>query len=390
MKTFPAITIGAALALLTFNCATKTDQQTMADSEQAQTTGKIRVSDYGNLPDGRPVSEFTLVNSQGMTMKVINYGGIVTTLTAPDRNGKFEDVVLGYDSLAQYVEDNPYFGCLVGRYGNRIANGKFLLEGKTYSLAQNNDANHLHGGNKGFDKVFWNIEEFASPEGPALRLTYLSPDMEEGYPGNLNVEVIYILTDKNEWKIRYRATSDKKTVVNLTQHTYFNLSGNTKTDILQHELYLNADRFIPVNKDLIPTGEILPVAGTPLDFKTPRVIGARIDKDHPQLAFGRGYDHCWVLQNDGDSLTLAATLHDPSTGRVMSTYTTEPGIQFYSGNFLDGSIRGKFNTVYQKRYGLCLETEHFPDSPNQKNFPSVELKPGEVYHTETVYAFSTK
>ena len=383
------ITLGA-LALLALNCATKTDQQTMADSAEAKTSGKVRVSAYGNLPDGKAVSEFTLVNSQGMTMKVINYGGIVTSLTAPDRNGELADVVLGYDSLAQYVANNPYFGCLVGRYGNRIANGKFSLEGKEYSLAQNNDGNHLHGGNKGFDKVFWNIEEFASSEGPALRLTYRSPDMEEGYPGNLDVEVIYILTDKNEWKIRYRATSDKKTIVNLTQHTYFNLSGNTKADILNHELHLKADRFIPVDRTLIPTGEIASVAGTPFDFKTPTQIGARIDKDHPQLVFGRGYDHCWVLQDGGDSLKLAATLHDPSTGRVVTTYTTEPGIQFYSGNFLDGTITGKFNTVYQKRYGLCLETEHFPDSPNQKNFPSVELDPGEEYITETVYAFSTK
>lgn len=390
MKPILTILSGVAFALTMLNCATRNDKKGMADSAQAQTHRKIQVSPYGELPGGKQVSQYTLVNRHGMTMKVINYGGIVTSLTVPDRMGKFEDVVLGFDSLEPYLKDSPYFGCLVGRYGNRIGKGQFRLDGNLYTLAKNNGGHHLHGGIKGFDKVFWNIEEITSAEGSAIRLTYRSADMEEGYPGNLDVRVTYTLTDNNEWKINYEATTDKKTIVNLTQHTYFNLSGNTKTDILDHELYLNADRFIPVDDALIPTGAIETVSGTPFDFKTPAVIGSRIEDQHQQLMFGGGYDHCWVLRDSADSLKLAATLHDPSSGRVMTTYTTEPGIQFYSGNFLDGSLTGKFNTVYKKRHGLCLETEHFPDSPNQQAFPSVELNPGDVYRTETVYAFSTK
>jgi aldose 1-epimerase len=368
----------------------KPESTSAADTTATQKTNAVTKTSFGKLPDGQAVSLYTLTNKQGMTLKVMNYGGIITSLTAPDKNRDFEDVVLGYDSLSGYLEDSPYFGALIGRYGNRIAKGKFSLDGKQYTLATNNGENHLHGGVKGFDKVFWNIEELSSLEGPALKLTYLSKDMEEGYPGNLQVEVTYTLTDKNELKINYNATTDKTTILNLTQHSYFNLSGNTKTDILTHELMLNADKYIPVDKTLIPTGELKSVSNTPFDFKTPTTVGSRIDKKDQQLEFGRGYDHCWVLNQSSDTLALAATLHDPANGRVMSVYTTEPGIQFYSGNFLDGSLTGKFNAVYKKRYGLCLETEHFPDSPNQKTFPAVILNPGEAYKTETVYAFTVK
>jgi aldose 1-epimerase len=381
----------AALLLFGISCNRKsTETHAMPDSVNVQSKAKISVASFGSMPDGTAISQYTLTNTRGMTMKVINYGGIITNLMAPDKNGTYEDVVLGFDSLSSYLKSNPYFGAVIGRYGNRIAKGKFTLDGKTYSLAQNNGPNNLHGGPNGFDKRVWTIEEQAVDNGVALKLTYLSKDMEEGYPGNLNAEVIYQLTDSNELKINYRATTDKKTIVNLTQHTYFNLSGNTKTDILGHELLIAADQFVPVDNTLIPTGKLQPVSETAFDFKTPVAIGSRIDKDEEQLKFGKGYDHCWVLKEPGDSLKLAATLHDPATGRVMSVHTTEPGIQFYSGNFLDGSHTGKYGVVYNKRYGLCLETEHFPDSPNQKSFPSVVLNPGDVYKTQTVYSFSVK
>jgi len=379
---FALIVLGLALV----GCATKTEQAS-SNGSQMKTSG-ITVSPYGILPDGREVMEYTMTNTAGMTMKVINYGGIVTSLIAPDADGKLQDIVLGFDSLDQYVANNPYFGCLIGRYGNRIANGAFTLEGTTYTLAKNNGQNHLHGGSKGFDKVFWHIEEYESPDGPALRLTYHSADMEEGYPGNLDVEVIYVLTDRNEWKIQYKATTDKKTIVNLTQHTYFNLSGDTRSDILNHELQMNAEGFIPVDETLIPSGEIQSVEGTPFDFRLPFAIGDRIDHDHVQIQRGGGYDHCWVLNGENGSMKHAATLTDPSSGRIVKVYTTEPGIQFYSGNFLDGSLTGKYETVYARRYGLCLETQHFPDSPNRPDFPAVVLNPGEVYQTETIYSFS--
>lgn len=387
-RLFFFVLLCGATSLMT-KCTPKTDQRTMADSAQTQATAKVTVAPFGKLPDGTSVSQYTLTNNQGMTMKVINYGGIITYLSAPDRNGKFEDVILGYDSLQTYIDKNSYQGALIGRYGNRIANAKFTIDGLTYQLAKNNGPNNLHGGPKGFDQRVWNIEEYTVDNGTAVRLTYLSKDMEEGFPGNLQTEVIYHLTDKNELSISYKATTDKKTIVNLTQHSYFNLSG-WKSDILQHEVMINSDKFVPVNRTLIPTGELKDVAGTPFDFKTPTAIGARIDKEDQQLQYGMGYDHCWVVNGPADSLRLAATVHEPTSGRVMSVYSTEPGIQFYSGNFLDGTTTGKYGTVYAKRYGLCLETEHYPDSPNQKNFPSVELAPGEEYNTKTVYAFTTK
>lgn len=341
---------------------------------------------FGKTADGKEVTEYTLTNKNGISMSVINYGGIITKLTAPDRNGKLEDIVLGYDSLAGYIKETPYFGAIVGRYGNRIANGKFTLDGQTYSLAQNNNGQSLHGGVKGFDKVFWNIEKAADNK---LTLTYLSKDLEEGYPGNLNIEVTYELTDDNELKIAYTATTDKKTVVNITQHSYFNLTGNVKRDILDHEVTLYADQFIPVNNVLIPTGQIKDVTGTPFDFRKATAIGLRTNDKDQQLEFGRGYDHCWVLSSK-DSVKHAASVYEPSSGRTLDVYTTEPGIQFYAGNFLDGSLTGKQGVVYKHRFGLCLETEHFPDSPNQKNFPSTELKPGEVYKTYTTYKFGVR
>src|SRR5688572_13796061 len=369
-------------------CKNKVETNTTPVDSAAATVAITKVP-FGKLPDGQEVSLYTLKNKNGVEMQVINYGAIITSLKTPDKNGVFEDIVLGYDSLSHYLKATPYFGAIVGRYGNRIAKGKFTLDGTTYSLAQNNNGQHLHGGLKGFDKVFWNIEEYSSPEGPALKLSYLSKDMEEGYPGNLQTEVIYILTDNNELKIDYKASTDKKTVVNLTQHTYFNLTGNCKRDILEHQLTLVSDKFVPVDKVLIPTKELKDVAGTPFDFRTATAIGSRIKEKDAQLEAGLGYDHCWVLSSP-DSVKLAGSVYEPTTGRFVEVFTTEPAIQFYCGNFLDGTLTGKGGVVYKHRYGLCLETEHYPDSPNRADFPSTELKPGDTYTTQTVYRFSTK
>lgn len=390
MKKTVNLIIAAGISLALVNCNPKNNTTDTAMSDTVKTRKiEVTVAPFGSYQD-QPVSLYTLTNAGGMTMKVMNYGGIITSLTAPDKNGNFEDVVLGHDSLGGYLKSNPYFGALIGRYGNRIAKGKFSLDGKSYSLAQNNAPNNLHGGPNGFDTRYWNIEKHDVDNGSAIKLSYTSKDLEEGFPGTLSVEVIYHLTDSNELKIDYKATTDKKTIVNLTQHSYFNLSGNSKSDILAHELMLNADTFLPVDKTLIPTGQLKPVSESPFDFKMPTAIGARIDKEDQQLTFGKGYDHCWALNTGGDLAKVAATLHDPSSGRVLSVYTTEPGIQFYSGNFLDGSIIGKQNVAYKFRYGLCLETQHYPDSPNQKSFPSVELNSGQEYHTETTYSFSVK
>lgn len=338
------------------------------------------------MPNGQEIYEYTLTNASSIEVRVINYGGIITSLKTSDKNGVLEDIVLGHDSLSGYLKATPYFGAIVGRYGNRIANGKFTLDGKEYSLAQNDHGQHLHGGVSGFDKVFWNIEPLNDK---SLKLTYLSKDMEEGYPGNLNIEVIYTLTDNNELKIDYKATTDKKTIVNLTQHSYFNLTGNVKRDILDHEVTLFADQFVPVNNVLIPTGELKDVSGTPFDFRKQTAVGLRTNEKDQQLEFGKGYDHCWVLSSK-DSVKYAASVYEPVSGRVVDVYTTEPGIQLYCGNFLDGSITGKQNVVYKHRYGFCLETEHFPDSPNQNKFPSTELSPGEIYRTQTTYTFSAR
>jgi len=370
-------------------CKKKEETQTPPADSVTVAKASVTKAPFGKLPDGQEVSIYTLKNKNGIEMQVINYGGIVTSLKTPDKNGSLEDIVLGFDSLSSYLKGSPYFGAIVGRYGNRIGKGKFKLDGKEYTLAQNNNGQHLHGGLKGFDKVFWNIEEIPSTEGVALKLTYLSKDMEEGYPGNLNVEVLYTLTDDNQWKIEYKATTDKKTIVNLTQHAYFNLTGNVKRDILDHQLTLNADKLVPVDKVLIPTGELKDVTNTPFDFRTATAVGARINDKDQQLEVGGGYDHCWVLSSP-DSVKLAASVYEPTTGRVLEVYTTEPAIQFYCGNFLDGTLIGKGGVAYKHRFGLCLETEHYPDSPNKSNFPSVVLNPGETYITKTTYKFLTR
>ena len=355
-------------------------------------SGSTTKSPWGKTPDGEQVDLYTLTNKNGVEAAITTYGGAVVSLKVPDRNGKLGDVVLGFDSIDGYVEGKSYFGAIVGRYGNRIGHAQFTLDGKTYTLAKNNGENSLHGGTKGFNKVVWKAREIPAKDGQALELTYLSKDGEEGFPGNLKVRVVYTLTDSNELKIEYSATTDKKTVVNLTNHSYFNLAGvgPGMGDILGHALMIEADKFTPVDSGLIPTGELRDVAGTPFDFRQPTAIGARINSDDEQIKLGGGYDHNFVLRRKpGDPISLAARAEEPKTGRVMEVWTTEPGVQFYTGNFLDGSAHGKGGVAYTKRSAFCLETQHFPDSPNQPKFPSVVLNPGERYHTTTIYKFST-
>jgi len=348
---------------------------------------QMKKQPFGKTADGQAVDLYTLTNPNGLEAAITNYGGIVVRLKTPDRNGQLADVVLGFDTLDDYLKGHPYFGAIIGRYGNRIAKGRFQLNGVEYKLAVNNGENHLHGGLKGFDKVVWNARDVSTAEAPALELTYTSKDGEEGYPGTLHVTVVYTLTPANELKIDYAATTDKDTIVNLTNHSYFNLAGQGEGDILGHELMINASRFTPVDAGLIPTGELRSVEGTPFDFRKPVAIGARINQDDQQLKYGNGYDHNFVLDRTGDGLVLAARVTEPKSGRVMEVYTTEPGIQFYSGNFLDGSNKGKGGKIYQRRYGFCLETQHFPDSPNKPNFPSTVLRPGAKYQSTTVYRF---
>ena len=355
-------------------------------SSQAQ----IKPDAFHRTIDGSQVDLYTLKNSNGLAATITNYGGIVVSLTVPDKNGKLGDVVLGYDTLNDYIGSTPYFGALIGRYGNRIAKGKFTIDGVAYQLAQNNDSNALHGGRRGFDKAVWQAEKADTGDGPALKLTYTSKDGEEDYPGTLRCEVTYTLTNKNELKIEYSAETDKPTFVNLTHHSYFNLKDGGASDILGHELMIKASKFTPVDKGLIPTGELKPVAGTPFDFNKPTAIGARVENDDEQLKFGKGYDHNWVLDRQGKDLELVASVYEPTSGRFMEVLTTEPGLQFYCGNFLDGTNIGKGGVAYQHRTGLCLETQHFPDSPNHPDFPTTELKSGEKYTQTTVYRFSAK
>ena len=378
------------LAILFTTCKPKSQESSDTLTDSVSTTeGTITRSDFGKLEDGTQISLYTLTNAAGTVATITNYGGIVVSIKTHDKNGNLEDIVLGFDSLSSYVKNNPFFGAIVGRYGNRIAKGKFKLDDQTYNLAVNNGENHLHGGLKGFDKVVWAGDSYNTPDGAVLNLTYTSKDLEEGYPGNLQAEVTYTLTKDNELKIDYKATTDKKTVVNLTNHSYFNLSGNTKTDILNHTVSIAASKFLPVDKGLIPTGELKDVKGSPFDFTTPHVVGERINAKDQQIQIGGGYDHCWVFDST-DKLVPKATVYESTSGRFMEVFTTEPGVQFYSGNFLDGSVTGKFNTVYKKRFGLCLETQHFPDSPNQPSFPSTVLNPGDVYTSQTIYKFSVK
>lgn len=376
MKSFSVLSL--ILALFFSACSTRDgDSTTMKKA-------------YGTLPDGSTAFLYTLKNKNGMEAAITNYGGIVVSLTAPDSHGIMKDIVLGYDSLASYVENNPYFGALIGRYGNRIGKGRFRLNGVEHKLATNNGENHLHGGLKGFDKVLWEVREPEGQPGKSLVLRYQSKDGEEGYPGNLSVRVVYALSDSNELKIDYEATTDKPTVINLTHHSYFNLAGAGHGDILGHELQIMADTFTPVDGGLIPTGKLQPVKGTPMDFTLPMSIGSRIDAKDEQLQRGGGYDHNWVLSKPDGSFGLAARVSDPNSGRVMEVWTTEPGLQFYSGNFLDGSNIGKGGVSYKHRYGFCLETQHFPDSPNKPSFPSTVLEPGKTYSSSTLYRFLTR
>ena len=356
----------------------------------AQSLRNLEKKSWGSF-DGKPVFLYTLRNSSGMEMTITNYGGTITTLKVPDRNKKFDDVVLGFDSLAGYMSKNNsgYFGALIGRYANRIAHGAFTLNGKQYHIPTNEGANMLHGGNRGFDKRVWDAKEISSHEGAGIELHYLSPDGEEGFPGNLDVTVRYTLGNRNDLRVDYTAKTDKDTVLNLTNHSYFNLSGAGSGTVLDHKLTLMADRFTPVDSTLIPTGAIESVDGTPLDFRKAMAIGARINANSEQLKLGHGYDHNFVLNSSGGRLALAAKVEDPKSGRVLEVETTQPGIQFYSGNFLNGKAVG-IGGPFQYRSALALETQHFPDSPNHPNFPSTVLHPGETYHETTVYRFSTE
>jgi aldose 1-epimerase len=360
-----------------------------ANSVSGQAKRGVTRAPFGTTADRKAVEIYTLTNAHGVEMRVITYGGIITSLKVPDRSGHLGDIVLGFDTIDGYLKDPPYFGALIGRYGNRIAKGQFTLDGKTFKLATNNGPNHLHGGVKGFDKVIWNAVPDSDANGVSVTLSRISPDGEEGYPGNLQTTVRYTLTDKNELAIDYRATTDKATPVNLTQHSYFNLADDAG-DILGHELTIHASRYTPVDDTLIPTGELAAVDGTPFDFRKATTIGARIATDNEQLKNGGGYDHNWVLDRKGPGVQAAARLVDSKSGRTLDVATTEPGLQVYSGNFLDGSITGKSGRVYRRRTGLCLETQHFPDSPNHRNFPSTILKPGQTYSSQTVFTFGVQ
>lgn len=349
-----------------------------------QQPGTVTKALFGVMPDSAKIDLYTLVNHSGITMKVITYGGRITSLLVPDKNGKTSDIVLGFDSLPGYLANNPFFGALIGRYGNRIAKGKFTLDGTEYNLANNDGPNHLHGGVKGYDKVVWDAGDFKTDTTVGLKLHYLSKDGEEGYPGNLDITVTYTLSDNNTLTFDYTATTDKATPVNLTQHSYFNLAGNG--NIKSQELMINADKYTIVDSTLIPTGELRDVKGTPFDFTTSKPIGKDLEATGGNPI---GYDHNFVLNTSGIN-DLAVRVVDPASGRIMEVFTDQPGVQFYSGNFLDGTLTGKSGAVYQQYSGFCLETQHFPDSPNQPAFPSTILKPGEKYHTTSIYKFSAK
>lgn len=355
----------------------------------AKKEAAMRKQAFGKAESGEEVELYTLANSKGMEAAITTYGARVVSLKVPDRSGKAADVVLGFDALDGYQQRNPYFGAIVGRYGNRIAKGHFTLNGVEYTLARNNGENHLHGGLVGFDKVVWKAREVSASGGQGLELSYRSKDGEEGYPGNLSVTVTYTLTDASELRIDYAATTDKDTVLNLTNHSYFNLAGAGDGDVLGHQVTINADRYTPVDAGLIPTGELRSVEGTPFDFRQPHAIGERINGDDEQLKVGKGYDHNFAINGEAGTLRPAARVVEPRSGRVMDVLTTQPGMQFYTGNYLDGTLKGKGGKTYGQRYGFCMETQHFPDSPNQPSFPAVVLKPGEQYRTTTVYRFST-
>jgi aldose 1-epimerase len=371
-----------AMAQAPKSSATKTSHSSM-------TSPRVTKAPFGRLPDGTAVDGYTIRNSRGTTMHVMTYGGIITSLRVADRNGAFDDIVLGFDSLAGYLKDSPYFGAIVGRYANRIAKGRFTVNGVTYQVPVNNGQNSLHGGTRGLDKVVWNAQPFENGSAGGVILTHVSPDGDQGYPGRLDLRVTYTLNDKNELTVEYHATTDKATPVNLSQHSYFNLTG-AKRDILDHVLQLTASRYTPVDTTLIPTGELAPVAGTPFDFRTATAIGARVEQPNEQLRIAGGYDHNFVLDKSGTGMTHAARVVEPTTGRTLDVSTDQPGIQFYSGNFLDGSLTGKGGRVYAHRFGFCLETQHFPDSPNHPSFPSTIVRPGKAFHSRTVFTFGTQ
>jgi aldose 1-epimerase len=371
-------------------CAAMLSVAGCAPKDTSMTQASVTRAPFGVMPDGDTIEIFTLTNGHGIRIRAMTYGAIILSIETPDRDGHLGDITLGFDSLSDYLADSPFFGAVVGRYGNRIAKGRFTLDGTTYQLATNNGPNHLHGGVKGFDKVVWQGEPFQHDSAVGVTFRYTSPDGEEGYPGTLQAEVTYTLNDADELVVDYRATTDKATPVNLTQHSYFNLTGGATRDILAHVLEIDADSFTPVDSTLIPTGEIAPVAGTPFDFTTPTAIGTRINEDNEQLRFGMGYDHNFVLRRSGPGLSHAVRVVDPSSGRTLDISTTEPGLQFYSGNFLDGTLTGVGGRVYAHRWGFCLETQHYPDSPNEPAFPSTILRPGETYQTRTVFRFGVE
>lgn len=373
------VTTGAAVITMS-GCATRSQCSSCMNHADG---GKL----FGCMPDGTPVKIYTLRNKTGMEARILNYGGIVQSLKVPDRNGHLGDVVLGYDNLGDYLTNSPYFGALVGRYGNRIALGRFTLDGVSFQLATNNPPNSLHGGVRGFDKRIWHATPSHSVQGQTLELTYVSHDGEEGYPGQLKVTAFYTLTDDNALRLDFTATCDRDTILNLTHHSYFNLAGHE--NILGDIVYINADKYTPIDGTMIPTGELAPVAGTPMDFRTPTAVGARINEDNDQLEYAGGYDFNWVINKPMGELGLDARVTDPTTSRVMEVWSTEPGLQFYTGNFLNGTMKGKGGWVYQFRDALTMEPQHYPDSPNHPNFPSTELQPRQVYHNTIIYKFLT-
>lgn len=387
----PLLTLAAAVSVSACQSGAKTDNNTtdsMSTTKDSVSQGQISDAAFDKTIDGKAVKLYHLKGKGNIQVAITNYGAKIVSLLAPDKQGQLADVELGYDNVDQYVNTKErYYGGIVGRYGNRIAKGKFKVDGKEYTLAVNNGANHLHGGKKGFNDVVWDAEQ---PNDHTLKLHYLSKDGEEGYPGNLDITLTYELTDSNEVRIDYSATTDKATVVNLTNHSFFNLHGAGNGDINDHIMYINADKFTPVDSTLIPTGKLEAVKGTPMDFTTPTKIGERVDADFEQLKFGKGYDHNYVLNKKGKELSLAATVEEPQSGRFLEVWTTEPGVQFYGGNFLDGTDKGKEGKAYVHRGAFCLETQHFPDSPNQPSFPSVVLKPGQTYTSTCVYKFGVK
>jgi len=379
-----------SLALLNIQCKGNQKGENQANNTQKTDSVSIEKKEYGTTPAGQEVVIYALKNQKGMEVNIMTYGGIITSLKVPNKAGVSEEVVIGFDNLEQYTKDNPYFGALIGRFGNRIAKGKFTLDGKEYSLAINNPPNALHGGPEGFHRVIWTAEEATAGDVATLKLKYLSKDMEEGYPGNLTVFVTYTLKNDNSLDVLYEATTDKKTVVNLTQHSYFNLSGDFKKPILDHEITIDADQLVPVAATLIPTGKLTDVTNTPFDFRKPKAVGKEIEARGEQLKNGLGYDHCWVLNNQDKGDRFAASAYDAGSGRFLEVFTDQPGIQFYSGNFLDGTLPMRNGGTYARRTGFCLETQHYPDSPNQKDFPTTVLNPGENYKTKTTFKFSVR